>query len=121
MGTKALVWVENDDWKSWLHYDIARHAAFRFTCIKATEQNLFPIRRSAFVFIRYKNWSKAATKGSEFDKHVKSDLHKEAYYRYHVAQDECNDIGDLLQWNLSIADMLYSGQLSIADTYPKNG
>ena len=28
---------------------------------------------------------------------------------------------NLLQWNLSIADMLYSGHLSIADTFPKNG
>ena len=27
----------------------------------------------------------------------------------------------ILQWNLSIADMLYSGHLSIADTFPKNG
>ena len=26
-----------------------------------------------------------------------------------------------IQWNLSIADMLYSGHLSIADTYLKNG
>ena len=26
-----------------------------------------------------------------------------------------------IQWNLSIADMLYSGHLSIADTFPKNG
>ena len=26
-----------------------------------------------------------------------------------------------LQWNLSIADMLYSGHLSIADTFPENG
>ena len=29
--------------------------------------------------------------------------------------------GIYVQWNLSIADMLYSGQLSIADTFPKNG
>ena len=27
----------------------------------------------------------------------------------------------LAQWNLSIADMLYSKHLSIADTFPKNG
>ena len=26
-----------------------------------------------------------------------------------------------IQWSLSIADMLYSGHLSIADTFPKNG
>ena len=26
-----------------------------------------------------------------------------------------------IQWNLSVADILYSGHLSIADTIPKNG
>ena len=26
-----------------------------------------------------------------------------------------------IQWNLSIADMLYSGNLPIADTFPDNG
>ena len=29
--------------------------------------------------------------------------------------------GIYVQWNLSIADMIYSGQLSMADTFPKNG
>ena len=27
----------------------------------------------------------------------------------------------VVQWNLSIADMLYSGHLSIVDTFPENG
>ena len=91
-------WFDNKKWKSWLHYDVNRHAAFCFTCIKATEQNLISNKyaEQAFVSIGYKSWSQAATKGRGFDKHVNSDSHKEAHYRYHVAQDESGDIGDQL-------------------------
>ena len=45
---------------------------------------------------RIQNWSQTATKGREFNKHIKSDLDKEAHYCYHVAHDECDDIGELL-------------------------
>ena len=91
-------WFDNSKWKSWLHYDVNRHAVFCFTCIKATGQNLISNKyaEQAFVSIGYKSWSQAATKGRGFYKHVNSDSHKEAHYRYHVAQDESGDIGDQL-------------------------
>ena len=40
-------------------------------------------------------------------------------YTYFGPSPIADDI--VIQWNLSIADLLYSGHLSIADTFPKNG
>ena len=45
---------------------------------------------------------------------------KHVRYMTAIERFNCNLIF-LVQWNLSIADMLYSGHLSIADTFPKNG
>ena len=64
-------WFDHDECKTWLHYDQEKDAAFRFTCIKAVEQNLMSSRNveKAFISAGYKNWSDAATSGRGFDKH----------------------------------------------------
>ena len=42
---------------------------------------------------------------------------KYTHYENYVLIDKC---AKGIQWNLSIADMLYSGHLSIADTFSRN-
>ena len=91
-------WFENEDWKSWLHYDVNRHAAFCFTCIRATQKNLISNKNAepASVSIGYQNWAQAATKGRGFDKHCNSESHKEAHFGLHFANEQSEDIGEQL-------------------------
>ena len=51
-------WFDHDEWKTWLHYDQNKDAAFCFTCIKAVEQNLISSKNveEAFICAGYKNW-----------------------------------------------------------------
>ena len=64
-------WFDHDEWKTWLHYDQEKDAAFCFTCIKAVEQNLISSKNvgKAFISAGCKDWSDAATSGRGFDKH----------------------------------------------------
>ena len=68
-------WFDHDDWKTWLHYDQEKDAAFCFTCIKAARENLLTKKNAEKTFIStgYRNWSDAATNGRGFDKHSRSE------------------------------------------------
>ena len=89
-------WFDHDDWKTWLHYDPEKDAAFCFTCIKAAKQNLLSNKNAenAFISVGYKNWSDAAAKGRGFDQHHRSDAHDEANQRLHAIPQQCEDIGE---------------------------
>ena len=73
-----------------------KEAAFCFTCIKAIEKNLVSSNNMerAFISTRFKNWSDAATTGRGFEKHSKSDAHREAYQQLHAIPQSCEDIGE---------------------------
>jgi len=89
-------WFDHNDWKNWLHYDLEKNAAFCFTCIKAVEKNLISSNNleKAFISAGYKNWSDAATSGRGFDKHNRSDAHREAHQRLYTIPQTCEDIGE---------------------------
>ena len=91
-------WFDNNNWKDWLHYDPAKNAAFCFTCIKAVEKKLVSSHNmeKAFISTGYKNWSDAATTGRGFDKHYRSDAHREAHQRLFAIPQSCEDIGEQL-------------------------
>lgn len=91
-------WFDHPDWKTWLHYDKEKDAAFCFTCIKAVEQNLISSKNTeqAFISAGYKNWSNAATTGRGFDKHNQSEAHREAHLRFNVIPSQRKDIGEQL-------------------------
>ena len=48
----------------------------------------------AFISAGYKNWSDAATSGRGFDKHNRSDAHREAHQRLFTILKTCEDIGE---------------------------
>ena len=48
----------------------------------------------AFISTGFKNCSDVATTGRGFDKHSKSDAHREAYQRLHAIPQLCEDIGE---------------------------
>lgn len=52
-------WFNNENWNSWLHYDIEKDAAFCATCITATRKNLITNKNNdkAFISNGYVNWS----------------------------------------------------------------
>ena len=89
-------WFDHDEWKTWLHYDQEKDAAFCFACIKAVEQNLISSKNveKAFISAGYKNWSDAATSRRGFDKHNRSDAHTEAHQRLYIIPQQCEDIGE---------------------------
>lgn len=93
-------WFDDEDWKTWLHYDQEKDAAFCFTCIKAVKDNLLSKRNAetAFISTGYKNWSDAATKGRGFDKHNRSESHREAHQRVHLIPRQCQDVGEQLSF-----------------------
>ena len=83
-------WFENENWKPWLHYDPEKDAAFCATRVTATRGNLIPCKNSdkAFISNGFTNWLDAGTKNRGFDKHFRSDSHKEAHER----PEACGDI-----------------------------
>ena len=52
------------------------------------------ILEKAFISVGYKNWSDAATSGRGFDKHNRSDAHREAHQRLFAIPETCEDIGE---------------------------
>ena len=83
----------------WIHYDVENDAAFCFTCIKATCQNLITTKKSEDTFIKrgFTNWKKALEKGRGFDKNEKSESHREATDRLVVIPNTSKrDIGELI-------------------------
>ena len=64
-------WFENKDWKSWLHYDSEKDAAFCATCVNATRMNFISSKNAdkAFISNGFTNWPDAGTKNRGFDKH----------------------------------------------------
>ena len=87
---------ENKDWKSWLHYNPEKDAAFCATCVNATRMNLISNKNAHKPFISngFTNWPDAGTKNRGFDKHFKSELHKEAHARLNTIPEACGDIVD---------------------------
>ena len=79
-------WFKNEDWKSWLHYDPEKDAAFCATCIDATRRHLLSNSKAdaAFTSNGFVNWIDAGTKNRGFDKHRKSESHLEAEQRLHT-------------------------------------
>ena len=57
-------WFKNEDWKSWLHYNAEKDAAFCSTCINATRMNLIASKNAdkAFISNGFTNWQDAGTK-----------------------------------------------------------
>ena len=98
-----IKWFDHDDWKTWLHYDREKDAAFCFTCVKAIRKNLFVNKNAeaAFVSTGYKNWGDAGTKGRGFDRHSQSQFHREAHERLYVIPNQCPDVGEMLNETLS--------------------
>ena len=89
-------WFENKDWKSWLHDNPEKDAAFCATCVNATRMNLISNKNAdqAFISNDFTNWPDAGTKNRGFDKHFKSDSHKEAHARLNTIPEACGDIAD---------------------------
>ena len=76
-------WFENKDWKSWLHYNPEKDAAF-------------PTKNAnkAFISNGFTNWADAGTKNGGFDKRFKSESRKEAHARLKTIPEACGDIAD---------------------------
>ena len=89
-------WLENKDWKSWLHYNPEKDAAFCATCVNATRMNLISNKNAdkAFILNGFAYWPDAGTKNRGFDKHFKSESHKEAHARLNTIPEACGDIAD---------------------------
>ena len=89
-------WFENKDWKSWLHDNPEKDAAFCATCVNATRTNLISNNNAdqAFISNDFTNWPDAGTKNRGFDKHFKSDSHREAHARLNTIPEACGDIAD---------------------------
>ena len=80
-----------------MHYDTSKDAAFCFTCAKAHEIGAISTSKLEQTFITqgFRNWKKACEKDCGFDKHEKSDCHKEAVERYVLAPSMGN-AGEML-------------------------
>lgn len=89
-------WLENKDWKSWLHYNPEKDAAFCATCVNATRMNLISNKNAekAFISNGFTNWLDAGTKNRGFDKHFKSESHKEAHACLNTIPETCGDIAN---------------------------
>lgn len=87
-------WFENENWKSWLHYDSEKDAAFCATCVSAIRMNLISSKNAdnAFISKGFTNWPDAGTNSRGFDKHFRSESHKEAHERLYTIPDACGDI-----------------------------
>ena len=87
-------WFKNEDWKSWLHYNAEKDAAFCSTCINATRMNLIASKNAdkAFISNGFTNWQDAGTKNRGFDKHFQPETHREAHERLFTIPNTCGDI-----------------------------
>ena len=87
----------------WLHYDQSKDAAFCFTCIVALSKNMISSSKVEKVFTEfgYRNWKKALESGRGFLKHECSDPHKEATERLITVPATSEDIGEMIDKNLS--------------------
>ena len=81
----------------WLHYDANKDAAFYFTCPKAYEIGALWASKlePTFIMQGFRNRKKACEKDCGFDKHEKSECHKQAVYRYAMAPSMGN-AGEIL-------------------------
>ena len=70
-----------------LHYEANKDAAFCFTCAKAYEMGAISASKlePTFILQGFRNWKKACEKDCGFDKHEKSECHKEAVDQYAMA------------------------------------
>ena len=55
----------------------------------------------AFILIGFNNWQDAGTKNRGFDKHVRSETHREAHERLFTMPDACGDISAQLSATLN--------------------
>ena len=87
-------WFQNEDCKSWLHYNAEKDAAFCSTCTNATRMNLIASKNAdkASISNGFTNWQDAGTKNRGFDKHVRSETYREAHERPFTIPDACGDI-----------------------------
>ena len=74
-------WFKNEDYKSWLHCNGEKDAAFCSACINATRMNLIASANAdkAFISNGFTNWQDAGTKNRGFDKHFRSETRREAH------------------------------------------
>ena len=87
-------WFKNEDWKSWLHYNAEKDAAFCSTCINATRMNLIASKNAdkAFISNGFTNWQDTGTKNRGFDIHFRSETHREAHKYLFTITNACGDI-----------------------------
>ena len=80
-----------------MHYDANKDAAFCFTCAKAYEIGAISASKlePTFIMQGFRNWKKACEKDCGFDKHEKSECHKEAVDRY-VMAPSIGNAGEML-------------------------
>ena len=81
----------------WLHYDANKDATSCFTFTKAYEIGAISALKlePTFIMQGFRNWKKACEKDCGFDKHKKSECHKEPVNRYVMAPSMGNAGGML--------------------------
>ena len=81
----------------WLHYDANKDAASCLTCAKAYEIGAISASKlePTFIMQGFRNWKKVCEKDCGFDKHEKSECHKEPVDRYVMAPSMGN-AGEML-------------------------
>ena len=92
---KRAFWPEWCEKYSWLHYDVSTDAAFCYICMKTERERKYKAstkREPAFISKGFTNW-KDASMG--FNKHMKSDCHKEAV-EIHELPKKTGDVGEKL-------------------------
>ena len=80
---------------SWLHYDVGTDAVFCYICMKAEREEKYKAstkRDPAFISKGFTNWKDATV---AFNRHLKSDCHKEAV-EIHELPKKTGDIGEKL-------------------------